>query len=173
MAFSNTCTNFQILLPWLSLNCASKLWMWKSEVAPSRLTLWDPMDCSLPGSSVNGIFQARVLEWAAIAFSRGSSQPRDQTQVSCNIDRCFRKVLVSLRAKISFTDLEIYWECTIRKALHCEGKQRVMANCPYYKELREGQARPVHCWLLEDTGHLGFRISNAESHWVEGSRMYE
>ena len=48
-----------------------------------------------------------------------------------------------------------------------------MANCPYYKELREGQARPVHCWLLEDTGHLGFRISNAESHWVEGSRMYE
>ena len=40
------------------------------------------MDCSLPGSSIHGIFQARVLEWVAIFFSRGSSQPRDQTQVS-------------------------------------------------------------------------------------------
>ena len=40
------------------------------------------MDCSLPGSSVHGIFQARVLEWGAIAFSRGSSWPRDWTQVS-------------------------------------------------------------------------------------------
>ena len=42
----------------------------------------DPMDCSLPGSSLHGILQARVLEWVAISFSRGSSWPRDQTQVS-------------------------------------------------------------------------------------------
>ena len=41
----------------------------ESEVAPSSLTLHDPMDRSLPGSSVHGIFQARVLEWGAIAFS--------------------------------------------------------------------------------------------------------
>ena len=40
------------------------------------------MDCSLTGSSVHGIFQARILEWVAISFSRGSSRPRDQTQVS-------------------------------------------------------------------------------------------
>ena len=46
-------------------------------------TLCDSMDWSLPGSSVHGIFQARVLEQVAIPFSRGSSQPRDQTQVSC------------------------------------------------------------------------------------------
>ena len=45
------------------------------------LTLCDPMDCP-PGSSVHGISQARILEWAAISFSRGSSQPRDQTCVS-------------------------------------------------------------------------------------------
>ena len=44
-----------------------------SEVAQSCPTLCDPMDCSLPGSSVHGIFQARVLEWIAISFSRGSS----------------------------------------------------------------------------------------------------
>ena len=41
----------------------------ESEVAQSRLTLLDPMDCSLPGSSVHGSFQARVLEWVAIAVS--------------------------------------------------------------------------------------------------------
>ena len=43
----------------------------ESEVAQSCPTLGDPMDCSLPGSSVHGIFQARVLEWGAIAFSGG------------------------------------------------------------------------------------------------------
>ena len=42
-----------------------------------------PMDCSLPGSSVLGIFQNRILEWVAVPFSRGSSQSRYQTQVSC------------------------------------------------------------------------------------------
>jgi len=41
------------------------------------------MDCSSPGSSVHGISQARILEWVAISFSRGSSQPRDQTHISC------------------------------------------------------------------------------------------
>ena len=49
----------------------------ESEVAQSCLTLCNPMDYSLPGSSVCGIFQARILEWVAIAFSRRSSQPRD------------------------------------------------------------------------------------------------
>ena len=47
------------------------------------------MDCSPPGSSIHGIFQARILEWVAIAFSRGSSQPRDWTQVSCITGRFF------------------------------------------------------------------------------------
>ena len=47
------------------------------------------MDCSLPGSSLHGILQARVLEWVAIAFSRGSSLPRDWTQVSCIPGRHF------------------------------------------------------------------------------------
>ena len=54
----------------------------ESEVTQSCLTLGDPMDCSLPGSSVHGILPARILEWVAISFSRGSSLPRDQTWVS-------------------------------------------------------------------------------------------
>ena len=50
------------------------------EVAQSFPTLCDPIDCSLLGFSIHGIFQARVLEWVAIFFSRGSSRPRDQTR---------------------------------------------------------------------------------------------
>ena len=53
-------------------------------VTKSCLTLCYPIDCSPPVSSVLGISQARILEWAAIFFSRGSSQPRDWTHVSCN-----------------------------------------------------------------------------------------
>ena len=56
----------------------------ESEVAQSCPILCDPMDCSLPSSSVHGILQAIILEWVAISFSRGSSQPRDGTQV-CRI----------------------------------------------------------------------------------------
>ena len=52
-------------------------------VTQSCLTVCDPTVCSPLGSSVHGISQARMLEWVAIPFSRGSSQPRDQTQVSC------------------------------------------------------------------------------------------
>ena len=52
-------------------------------VAQSCPTLWDPMDCSPPGSSVHGIFQARILESVAIPSSNGSSWPRDWIQVSC------------------------------------------------------------------------------------------
>ena len=58
----------------------------ESEVVQLCLTLCDPMDCSLPGSSVHGSFQARILEWVAISFSI-SSRPRDWTQVSCIVGR--------------------------------------------------------------------------------------
>ena len=55
-------------------------------VAQSCPTLCNPMDCSLIGSSVHGILQAIVLEWIAISFSRGSSQPRTRTRVSHIVD---------------------------------------------------------------------------------------
>ena len=61
----------------------------ESEVAQLCPTLCDPMDCSLPSSSVHEIFQVTILEWTAISFSRGSSQPRDRTRVSRIVGRCF------------------------------------------------------------------------------------
>ena len=61
----------------------------KVLVAQSYPTLCDPMDCSLTGFSVHGILQAIILQWVAILFSRGSSWPRDRTQVSCIAGRFF------------------------------------------------------------------------------------
>ena len=58
-------------------------------VAQSCPTLCDPMGCSQPGSSVHGILQARIMEWIATPFSRGSSRPRDRTRVSSIADRFF------------------------------------------------------------------------------------
>ena len=58
-------------------------------VTQSCLTLCNPIDCSLPDYGVHGILQARVLEWAAIPFFRGSSKPRNQTQISHIAGRYF------------------------------------------------------------------------------------
>ena len=87
---------------WSHVSCISCRWVlyhwatgeayetvWKVLVAQSGQTLSDPMVCSPSGSSVQGILQARILEWVAISFSRESSQPRDWTQVSCIADRFF------------------------------------------------------------------------------------
>ena len=74
---------------WMNPESINKRYESESEVAQSCPTLCDLMDCSLPGSSVHGVFQARVLEWFAISFSRGSSHPRDRTQVSRTVGRCF------------------------------------------------------------------------------------
>ena len=73
----------------------------KVLVDQSCLTLCDPMDRSLPGS-IHGILQARILEWVAICFSRGSFQPRDQTCVSC-IAGGFFTVLATREAALKFT----------------------------------------------------------------------
>ena len=70
----------QIFTSWAKREVPSLL-KW-SEVAQLCPTLCDPVDCSPPSSSIHGILQARILEWVAISFSRGSSQPRDWTQVS-------------------------------------------------------------------------------------------
>ena len=77
----------------------------EGEVVQSCPTLFDLMDCSLPGSSLHGVFQARVLEWFAISFSRGSSHPRDRSQVSRIVGRRFtvlatREDLIATASKL-------------------------------------------------------------------------
>ena len=58
-------------------------------VTQSCPTVCDPVDSNLPGFSIHGILQARILEWVAMPSSKGSSQPRDGTQVSCVAGRFF------------------------------------------------------------------------------------
>ena len=72
-------------------------WKWSCSVVSDSLR---PMDCSPPSSSVHGILQARILEWVAISFSRRSSPPRDQTQVSHIAGRRFN--LCTTREALSY-----------------------------------------------------------------------
>ena len=79
-----------LLLQWpfhwgkLSYNCwIQKCLLYVCVSAQLYIAIWDPMDWGLPSSSVHGVLQARILEWVAITYSRGSSRPRDQIHVSC------------------------------------------------------------------------------------------
>ena len=100
----------------------------ESEVAQSCLTLCDPMDCSLPGSSVHGILQARVLEWVAIAFStklsicsqirNGNHQPNYNVYL---INRSFLKVIPGLSEK-GKTKQSLCWLCVRPASLFGNGR---------------------------------------------------
>ena len=67
---------------WINTHIYARICVCACSIAQSCLTLWNPMDCSPPGSSVHGILQTRILQWVAMPFSRVSSPPRDQTQIS-------------------------------------------------------------------------------------------
>ena len=81
----------------------------KSEVTQSCPTLCDPMGCSLPAFSVHGIFQARILEWVAISFSRRSSRPRDWTQVSHIVGYIFLENEIEAWKRLRVTELKKKW----------------------------------------------------------------
>ena len=74
---------------WITLQSKGLSTVFSNTTVQSCPLLFDPMDCSLPGSSVHGMLQVRILGWLAISFSRESSQTRDQTWVSCIAGRFF------------------------------------------------------------------------------------
>ena len=91
-------------------------------IAQSCPDLCNPMDCSLPGCFVQGILQARILEWVAIPFSRGSSQPRDQTQGSNpGLLHC-RQILYCLNHQGSpvWNSMQLLKRFTINYYYYCE-----------------------------------------------------
>jgi len=100
------------------------------SVAQACPTLWDPMDYSLPGSSVHGILQVRILEWVAISLSRGSSQPRDQTCVSCTAGGFF--TCRAIREALEFPlqrDKALY----VTRHLKCQPFQEFLLNHLKYR----------------------------------------
>ena len=93
------------------------------------------MDCSLPGSSVHGIFQAIILEWIAISFSSGSSQPRDSTRVSHIVNRCFTiwawNPLEEVSSQSSYSAiLDSPLPCLVKRTV-----SHISAQYPYCAEL--------------------------------------
>ena len=106
-----------------------------TEVAQSCPILCDPVDSSPPDSSVHGILQARILEWVAISFSRGSSRPRDQTHVSRVAGRFFT----------------IWWILTITVS-------NLLLSGPEALEAKQFQ------WLILEVGGVRLVASNAAVH---------
>ena len=92
-----------------------------------KKTLCNSTDCSLPGSSVHGVFQARVPEWVAISCSRGSSQHRDRTQVSHIVGRCF------YRLSHQGSQAIISWNLTLEYLLLHFLSSRVLGLSGFYK----------------------------------------
>ena len=83
------CRDFFFICVYLSLPMYSFPVKWSESCSVMSEWLCNPTDCSLPVSSVHGILQARILEWVAVPFCRGFSQPRDWTQVSHIVGRFF------------------------------------------------------------------------------------
>ena len=98
----------------------------KVKVAQSCPALCDPMDCSLLGFSVHGILQARILEWVAVPFSKGSSWPRDQTCISCIAGR-FSTVWATRQATSP-----IWYKCQGKKEM-CWGRGREKGSSPPHR----------------------------------------
>ena len=102
--------------------------------AQSCPTLCDPMDCSLPGSSVHGIFLARILEWVVMPSSRGSSQPRDRTcfsWVSC-IGRCILYRWADWEAIIYVERV-----CNPKRVIYLKVAKRLAHKCSHKIEMKK------------------------------------
>ena len=103
-------------------------------VAQLCLTLCDPMGCSPPDSPVPGILQARILEWVATSFSRGSSQPRDQTQVSCTAGGFFTncttwEAYIVILMSLYIHSAKIIWDSTMGQAGFSGGSDGKESAC--------------------------------------------
>ena len=109
------------------------------------LTLCDPMECSPPASSVHGILQARILEWVPISFSRGFSQPTDQTQLSCIAGKQLKQENVDSHAYTSHSqtleskNYRASLESRERKIKHSRKGNNVLVNIwiPWYSDGEE------------------------------------
>ena len=136
------------------------------------------MNYSLPGSSVHEILQVRILQWVAIPFSRGSSQPRDPTQVSCIIGRFFtiRATREALELNntvqiLKFASLDtwlvvqpefVIWFGTLQEALtHISKACRYHSTALPLSKLTQPEARSDSLWPAQRTSHLHQDTSSA------------
>ena len=141
----------------------------------SYLILCDPMDCKLPGSSVHGIFPARILEWVAMPFPRGSSQPKDWTCISCIAGGVFTVdplgkpwgkvynliLLMSIKREKLDTNMPIRrklwrWRRRSHDAEVTKGPQRFLAN--HQKHETDSSSKTSERTYLSHLDHILVRI---------------
>ena len=119
-------------------------------------------ECSPPGSSVHGIFQARILEWTAISFSRGSSRPRNQTQVSCIAGRFLTNSL--LIHQHCFLTLLLFKWLQLATHLQPKGKYKTLSR-KLLRAPRKGQQDGIQ--EERPTAHISteYSISSYSAHF--------
>ena len=122
-------------------------------VPQSYLTVYNLMDCSPPGSSVHGILQARILEWVAISFSRGSSQPRDRTQFSCTAVRFF--TIWATREALVY--IHITNKCSCEKKNH--RNFFYMGRLPFHLEkIFTHSSHLMYILILCKSGYIAYQL---------------
>ena len=134
-------------------------WKWVKSHSVMSNSLWPYMDCSPPGFSIHEIFRAWVLEWVAISFSRGSSQPRDWTQVSRLEGRCFiiwaTRESLGRRTKETLNDSERWeWKVGLHLNIH---KTKIIASGPITSWQIDGKKMET----VRDFISLGSKITAA------------
>ena len=114
-------TDHGVAFPGLCSQFSSVIYLicWCCIVTKSCQKLCELMDCSLPGSSVHGISQGRILEWVAISFSRVSSQPKLRTQVSCIAGKFF--TIWATKEALSILSIIIIWNLIFASFRYLKG----------------------------------------------------
>ena len=141
-----------------------------AQLLQSCPTLCDPVDYSPPGSSVHGILQARVLEWVAISFSRGSSQPRDRTQVSCIAGRRFT-VWATRKCSISLSRLYYVLSTVLVPRNHTEQNNPLPSWCSWSSQ-ETGPDEEYLLWLLSSSEITNWQTSWSPRSYFVGLTLY-
>ena len=131
----------------------------ESEVTQSCPTLCDPMDRSLPGSTVHGIFQASILEWAAISFCKWSSQPRDRTRVSCIADRRFTVWATNCNTMVLMWNYPMSWKI-LKLSLYFDWKQQKPCR-KWLKQVGALSSESTQAWAAR--APLGLRFCHSSN----------
>ena len=139
----------------------------ESKVTQSCPTLSDPMDCSLPGSSIHGIFQAGVLEWGAIAFSEQhcSVQFNSVAQLCltlCNLMDCSTPGLPFHDQCPEFTQIYVYWVGNAKESSH-------PLSCPFHSTFNLSQYQGLCKWV-SSSDHMAkiltLQLQNQSFQWT-------
>ena len=133
---------------------------------PFLMNSCDAMDCGPPGSSVHGISQARILEWVAIHIFRGSSWPRDQTQVSCIIGRFFTFWAASespLKICVCYIHVLCAYSVPHNRVAYNNPVWLIIITVPFWISRLEAQRDEVVVFVIQQDSNPDFWLQSLHS----------